>query len=128
MEYFCVIRVYPEDANGNFDFNTKTIEFQSMDGYYGWKTTREKGQLREFLSVYTKKGLTEKDTWEIKDRLDKLSQERVELVNKARTKYHFSPAFDEDYKTLVKEIGEADKKRDKTFSDYVKAEFTKEVF
>ena len=32
MEYFCVIRVYPEDANGNFDFNTKTIEFQSMDG------------------------------------------------------------------------------------------------
>ena len=128
MEYFCVIRVYPEDANGNFDFNTKTIEFQSMDGYYGWKTTREKGQLREFLSVYTKKNLTEKDTWEIKDKLDKLSQERVELVNKARTKYHFSPAFDEDYKTLVKEVDEADKKRDKTFSDYVKAEFTKEVF
>lgn len=128
MEYFCIIRVYPEDANGNFDFNAKTFEFQSMDAYYGWKLTREKGLLREYLAVYTKKNLTEKDTWEIKDKLDKISQERVELVNKARTKYHFSPGYEEDYKTLDKEIVEADKKRDKAFTDYVKAEFTKETF
>lgn len=128
MEYFCIIRVYPEDSSGNFDFSAKTMEFQSMDGYYGWRTTREKGLLREYLSVYSKKNLTERDTWEIKNKFDKMSQEWFELVNKARTKYHFSPGYSEDYKTLDKDVENATKNRNKSFTDYVKAEFTKEEF